>query len=96
MSRDIIKTKLFDNRQIAEEKLEQIKDQLFECKSFGKIFPTAQNLVEHFYQVHAKSKDFLCSICDQTFQTKGNLQAHIKGVHENKRDYECSICGKLS
>ena len=67
---------------------------IFECKSCGKSFSSAQYLKKHIHTIHEGHKDYNCEYCGKSFSQKISLTKHIHTVHEGHKDFKCESCGE--
>ena len=78
-----------------------------QCKDCAEIFPTQDELYNHYRGVHRKKPSFLrkytrkytpsdqkveCEYCNRVFYTKDRLLHHYKSEHKIERPFICNVC----
>ena len=64
------------------------------CTKCPKVFPTRNQLEDHFRAIHEQVKPFECEDCGRGFARKPHLRTHIKEMHLNIKAYKCRVCEK--
>lgn len=91
-------TEIEEIKAIAQFKKRKKDENVEECLSCNKIFPTKKKLKNHIARIHkpdfkdGKDKRTICAYCGKILKGNNHLNFHIKVKHLQLTKYKCDLC----